>query len=117
MKLKQPIWHRNEQGNISTYILGFTCGIQLNNDKFDAVVSCPGYRRPEIQTGFLTEQDAQDWVIKFLTYEVLDCLEFERGESFPIWGKQTEHLNGFPSSSSIMPTLNSPIDQLIRKEY
>jgi len=57
MKLKQIYWDKTDPNRLSTTFMGLTLSVYKNNGKWEARLASP-YRRPEIQQGFDTTDEA-----------------------------------------------------------
>lgn len=57
MKLKQIYWDKTDPDKLTTAFMGLTLSVYKNNGKWEARLANP-HRRPEIQQGFDTVDEA-----------------------------------------------------------
>ena len=61
MKLKKIYWDKTDPDKLATVFMGLTLSVYENNGKWEARLASP-HKRPEIQQGFDTADEAMRYV-------------------------------------------------------
>lgn len=76
MKLKPIKWTNTPSLEAwHCYILGYSCKIYPNNGKLDACIYSQEFQRPEIQTGFVTFEEADERIRDFILSRIQQVVE------------------------------------------